>query len=87
MILKIYCSPSASISAEESKVSGASGVKPHEAQKKNAKIESQIMMIDSGTVLNICSGFALQMKKKTVFAHIYHDYKEPGMSVGNEVVL
>ena len=25
--------------------------------------------------------------KKTVFAHIYHDSKEPGMSVGNEVVL
>ena len=39
MILKIYCSPSASISAEESKVSGASGVKPHEAPKKKQKWE------------------------------------------------
>ena len=66
MILKIYCSPSASISAEESTVPGTSGVKPHEAPK-NAKIESQIMMIDSGTVLNICSGFALQMNKLNFF--------------------
>ena len=38
MILKIYCSPSASISAEESTVPDASGVKPHEAPKKTQKL-------------------------------------------------
>ena len=32
-------------------------------------------------------GLLNKIKKKTVFAHIYHDSKEPGMSVGNEVVL
>ena len=39
MILKIYCSPSASISAEESTVPGTSGVKPHEAPKKRKNLE------------------------------------------------
>ena len=39
MILKIHCSPSASISAEESTVPGASGVKPHEAPKKRKNWE------------------------------------------------
>ena len=38
-LLKIYCSPSASISAEESTVPDASGVKPHEAPKKRKNCE------------------------------------------------
>ena len=41
MILRIYCSPSAFISAEESTVHGASGVKPHEAPKKTQKLRAR----------------------------------------------
>ena len=39
MIFRIYCSPSASISAEESTVHSASRVKPHEAPKKRKNCE------------------------------------------------
>ena len=35
MLLRIYCSLSVSISADESTVHGTSGVKPHEAPKKH----------------------------------------------------
>ena len=62
MILKIYCSPSASSPLRRARCP-VRVVLNHTKHQKNAKIESQIMMIDSGTVLNICSGFALQMNK------------------------